>query len=161
MAGNRLQFLTENDWVLIQAKATRRTYKLGEAIIQQGNWGDSIYVIRRGEASVELAGTGTRAIVATLGPEDVCGEIAFLERDKASAAVVAKDLEVEVDEIGAHELRKILEAFPRLASRFYQSLALVVAQRLKTTSRELAREMTLRDVANRSPESSRAAAVGK
>jgi CRP-like cAMP-binding protein len=160
MAGNRLQFLTENDWVLIQASATRRTFKLGEEIIRQGNWGDNLYVIRRGEASVELAGTGARAIVASLGVNDVCGEIAFLERDKASAAVVAKDLEVEVDEISAQELRKILEAFPRLAARFYQSLALVVAQRLKTTSRELAREMALRDSANRSQESSRTAAVG-
>jgi extracellular factor (EF) 3-hydroxypalmitic acid methyl ester biosynthesis protein len=160
MAGNRLQFLTENDWVLIQASATRRTFKLGEEIIRQGNWGDNLYVIRRGEASVELAGTGARAIVASLGVNDVCGEIAFLERDKASAAVVAKDLEVEVDEISAQELRKILEAFPRLAARFYQSLALVVAQRLKTTSRELAREMALRDSANRSQESLRTAAVG-
>lgn len=158
MAGNRLQFLTENDWVLIQARATRRTFKLGEEIIRQGVWGDNLYVIRRGEATVELAGTGSRAIVASLGVDDVCGEIAFLERDKATAAVVAKD-EVEVDEISANDLRKILEAFPRLASRFYQSLALVVARRLKATSRELAYEMTLRDSANRSPEISRTAAI--
>jgi hypothetical protein len=59
-----------------------------------------LHVIRRGEASVELAATGARAIV---------------------------------------------EAFPRLASRFYPSLALILSQRLKATSLELAREMTLRD----------------
>jgi extracellular factor (EF) 3-hydroxypalmitic acid methyl ester biosynthesis protein len=145
MARNRLQYLTENDWVMIQARATRRTFKLGDEIIQQGSWGDKIYVIRRGQASVEIAGTSSRAIVASLGVDDVCGEIAFLERDKATAAVIAKDEEVEVDEISAHELRNTLEAFPRLASRFYQSLALVLAQRLKFTSRELAREMSLRD----------------
>lgn len=143
MARNRLQFLTENDWVLIRAKAARRTFKLGEEIIRQGDWGENLYVIRRGEASVELAGTGSRAIVASLEKDDVCGEIAFLEHGRASAAVVAKDEEVEVDQISAHELRKVLEAFPRLASRFYQSLALVVAERLKATSRELAHEMGL------------------
>ncbi|MGA7218767.1 MAG: cyclic nucleotide-binding domain-containing protein [Candidatus Sulfotelmatobacter sp.] len=145
MAGNRLHYLTPNDWVLIRAKADRRVFKLGEEIIRQGDWGDSIFVIRRGEASVELAGTGTRAIVASLRIEDVCGEIAFLEQSRAMAAVVAKDEEVEVDQISAHELRKILESFPRLASRFYQSLALVLAQRLKSTSGELAHEMSLRD----------------
>jgi CRP-like cAMP-binding protein len=145
MAGNRLHYLTPNDWVLIQAKAERYTFSLGEEIIRQGDWGDSIYIIRRGEASVELAGSANRAIVASLGPHDVCGEIAFLEQCKASAAVVAREEEVEVDKISAHELRKILEAFPRLASRFYQSLALVMAQRLKATSGELAREMGLRD----------------
>jgi CRP-like cAMP-binding protein len=145
MGGNRLQYLTPNDWVLIEAQAVRRTFKLGEEIIRQGEWGDHICVIRRGEASVEMAGTGTRAIVASLGPNDVCGEISFLDQTRATAAVIAKDEAVEVDEISAIELRKILEAFPRLASRFYHSLALALAQRLKSTSRELAREMALRD----------------
>jgi CRP-like cAMP-binding protein len=145
MTGNRLAFLTADDWTLMQAKAVRRTFKLGDEIIHQGAWGDSIYIIRRGEASVELAGTSSRAIVAALGPGDVCGEMAFLEQGKATAAVVAKDEEVEIDEINACAMREILEAFPRLASRFYRSLALVLAQRLKMTSGELAREMALRD----------------
>lgn len=145
MARNRLHFLTENDWVLIQAKAARRTFKLGEEIIREGQWGDNIYVIRRGEASVEVAGTGSRTIVASLTIDDVCGEIAFLEQGKAAAAVIAKDEEVEVDQINAQELRKILEAFPRLASRFYRSLAVVLGRRLRTTTDELAREMALRD----------------
>jgi CRP-like cAMP-binding protein len=145
MTGNRLHYLTADDWVLIQAKAVRRIFKLGDEIIRQGEWGNSLHIIRRGEASVELAGTGSRAIVATLGPEDVCGDMAFLEQSKASAAVVAKDEEVEVDEINAQELREIFEAFPRLASRFYRSLALVLVQRLRATTGELAREMTLRD----------------
>ncbi len=145
MAGNRLRFLTPNDWVLIQAKTVRRTFKLGEEIIRQGDWGGSIYIIRRGEASVELAGTGARAIVASLGPEDICGDMAFLEQGKATAAVVAREEQVEVDEIRAHDLVGILEAFPRLASRFYRSLALVLMQRLKATSSELAREMMLHD----------------
>jgi hypothetical protein len=52
---------------------------------------------------------------------------------------------VEVDEINARELREMFEAFPRLASRFYLSLALLLSQRLKETSRELAREMALHD----------------
>jgi CRP-like cAMP-binding protein len=145
MAGNRLRYLTADDWVLIHSKAVRRTFKLGDEIIRQGAWGDSVFIIRRGEASVELAGTGSRTIVAMLWPEDVCGDMAFLEQGKATAAVVAKEEEVEVDEINAHELRDIMEAFPRLASRFYRSLALVLVQRLRVTTAELAREMGLRD----------------
>jgi CRP-like cAMP-binding protein len=145
MAGNRLHYLTTNDWVLIQAKAVRRIFKLGEEIIRQGAVADSIYIIRRGQASVELAGTGSRAVVAMLGPDDICGDMAFLEKSGATAAVVAKDEEVEVDEIPAPELHAIFEAFPRLASRFYLSLALILAQRLRITSKELAREMSLHD----------------
>ena len=145
MPGNRLQYLSANDWTLIKAKSVRRTFKLGEEIIRQGALSESIFIIRKGEASVELAGTNARAIVATLGADDICGDIAFLEKGRSSAAVIAKDTEVEVDEVNADELRAIFEAFPRLASRFYQSLAAILAQRLKDTSRELAREMALRD----------------
>jgi CRP-like cAMP-binding protein len=145
MAGNRLLYLSTNDWTLINAKSVRRTFTLGEEIIRQGAMTDSIFIIRRGEAAVELAGTNTRAVVASLGADDICGDIAFLEKGRSSAAVIAKDGEVEVDEIKAQELRELFEAFPRLASRFYQSLAVILAQRLKDTSRELAREMAIHD----------------
>jgi extracellular factor (EF) 3-hydroxypalmitic acid methyl ester biosynthesis protein len=145
MAGNRLQYLSANDWTLIKAKSVRRTFKLGDELIKQGTKPESIFIIQRGEASVELAATSSRVIVASLGAEDICGDIAFLDNGRATAAVVAKDNEVEVDEINVRELRDVFEAFPRLASRFYQSLAVILAQRLKDTSRELAREMALRD----------------
>src|ERR1017187_1138220 len=121
MGGNRLQYLTANDWVLVQAKASRRTFKLGDEIIRQGECGNSIYIIRRGEASVELAGSGSRTIVASLGPDDICGEISFLEQGKATAAVIASEEEVEVDEVEARELRAMFIAFPGLASRFFFS----------------------------------------
>jgi CRP-like cAMP-binding protein len=145
MDGNRLHYLTANDWVLLQAKASRRTFKLGEEIIRQGERGNSIYFIRRGEASVELAGSGSRSILASLGPDDICGEIAFLEQGKATAAVIASEEDVEADEVKALELRAMFVAFPGLASRFYLSLAVILAQRLRVTSKELAREMALRD----------------
>jgi extracellular factor (EF) 3-hydroxypalmitic acid methyl ester biosynthesis protein len=145
MAGNHLQYLSSNDWTLIKAKSVRRAYKMGEEIIKQGAKPDSIFIIRRGKASVEVAGTSSTATVAELGANDICGDIAFLERGRTTAAVVAKDGEVEVDEINSNELRAVFEAFPRLASRFYLSLALILAKRLKDTSRELAREMARRE----------------
>lgn len=114
MTGNRLSYLTADDWVLIQAKAVRRIFKLGDAIIRQGAWGDSLCIIRRGEASVEPAGTGSRSILAWLGPEDVCGEMAFLEQGKTTAAVIAKDEGIEVDVINGHDLREILKLSPDL-----------------------------------------------
>ncbi len=138
---NRLQLLTANDGRLIGAKAQRRTFKMVEEIIHQGSPGDKIVIVRAGEVSVELSGAISRSVLATLGPDDICGDMAFLEKGKATAAVIARSVEVAVDEVKADDLREIFEAFPRLASRFYQSLAMVLARRLRDTSRELAREM--------------------
>jgi len=145
LRGNQLQFLTADDWVLIRARAVSHTFKLGEEIIREGALVNNLYIIRQGMAAVVLAGTSSRTVVATLGPDDVCGDMAFLERSAATAAVVAKDSEVEVDEINAQQLREVLESFPRLASRFYHSLALVLVRRLRVTTRELVREMSFND----------------
>jgi extracellular factor (EF) 3-hydroxypalmitic acid methyl ester biosynthesis protein len=139
MAKNRLQYLTANDWVLISAQAKRLRFRLGEEIIKQGALGDTLYVIRSGEASVESTGTGATIIVAKLEPKDICGDMTFLEKSNATAAVIAKDELVEVDAIRADDLRKLFESFPGLGARFYWSLALVLARRLRETSKHLAR----------------------
>lgn len=52
-----------------------------------------IFIIRCGQASVELAGTGKRTIVASQGPDDICGERAFLDQGRAIAAVIASEEE--------------------------------------------------------------------
>ena len=140
MANHRLPYLTAADWALISAKSKRRVFKRGEEIIRQGSVGDRIFILRSGEASVEIAVTSKGTVVAHLRSGDICGEMAFLERGKTTAAVVAQDAEVEVDEITYSELRDTFEALPRLASRFYHSLAVVLARRLEFTSRELAND---------------------
>jgi hypothetical protein len=45
---------------------------------------------------------------------------------------------VGLDAIPASDLRELVRDLPRLASRFYRSLAVVGARRLRETSRELA-----------------------
>ena len=69
------------------------------------------------------------------------GEMAFLEDRTATAAVVAKD-EVEVDVIWADDLRQLIAAFPGLARGSTVSLAVILAQRLRQTTKQLLREMT-------------------
>jgi CRP-like cAMP-binding protein len=141
MPSSALQDLTRNDWTLIESKAKRINLKLGQEIIKEGARIDHLYVLRRGGASVELEGTTSRVVIATLSAGDICGEMAFLGDSTATAAVVAKD-EVEVDAIWADDLRQLVAVFPGFGTRFYRSLAIILAQRLRQTSKELLREMT-------------------
>jgi len=144
MGRNRLQYLTANDWVLINAKAEKLVFRLGDVIIKEGSMGDALYVIRRGMASVELTGINSRTVIAQLEPEDICGDMAFVEKSTATASVIAKEDRVEVDAIQAVDLVRLFEAFPGLASRFYHSLAVVLAHRLADTSKRLADAKTTR-----------------
>jgi CRP-like cAMP-binding protein len=141
MPSSALQDLTRNDWTLIESKAKRINLKLGQEIIKEGARIDHLYVLRRGGASVELEGTTSRVVIATLSAGDICGEMAFLGDSTATAAVVAKD-EVEVDAIWADDLRQLVAVFPGFGTRFYRSLAIILAQRLRQTSKQLLREMT-------------------
>jgi len=141
MSLSTLKDLTRNDWTLIESKAKRTRVKLGHEIIREGARIDHLYVLRRGSASVVLEGTTSRAVIATLNAGDVCGEMAFLGDSTATASVIADD-EVEVDEIWADDLRQLVTAFPGFGARFYRSLAVILAQRLRQTSKELLRAMT-------------------
>ena len=59
--------------------------------------------------------------------------------------MVASEEEVEVDEIEGSDLRILFDTFPGLASRFYLSLSMILAHRLRATSKVLAHEMSMRD----------------
>ena len=139
MARNTLEFLTQNDWVLISAKAARRRYSPGEEIIKEGARGEAVFILEQGAASVVLSSAGADAPVAQLGPGDICGDMAFLEKGRASASVVAAE-PVEAEVIPAAELEKLFDSFPGLAARFYRSLAVVLGRRLRDTSAQLGRE---------------------
>lgn len=149
MSINTLLCLLPNDWALVGAKATRVVFKLGDVMIQQGVRINHLFVIRHGSATVELATAHSSVVLALLEEGDVCGEIAFLERTTATATVVAKDMQVEADAIPAQELRELLHTYPGFAARFYESLALILANRLRDTSAELVRAIN----ATKSPKS--------
>jgi extracellular factor (EF) 3-hydroxypalmitic acid methyl ester biosynthesis protein len=142
VARSTLEFLTENDWSLILAKAKRVRYAPGEEIIQQGRPGKAIHILQKGSASVQVTHPEGRSEIAVLGPKEICGDISFLLKDeilkdKTSASVRATG-EVEADQVDAEELGQVFEAFPSVAARFYHSLAVLLARRLRETSLALA-----------------------
>ncbi|HWO32149.1 MAG TPA: cyclic nucleotide-binding domain-containing protein [Candidatus Acidoferrum sp.] len=141
MAESTLQELTRNDWTLFESKARPINFSLGQEIIQEGARIDHVCILRRGSASVELNGTHSNAILATLVAGDICGEMAFLGDSRATVGVVAKE-EVEADVIWADDLRQLISTFPAFGVRYDRSPAIILGQRLRQTSKELLREMT-------------------
>src|SRR5258708_37087160 len=102
-------------------------------MIKQGGPAQAVTILRRGPASVVLGNAREKTTLAHLGPGDICGDMAFLEKGRATASVIAEG-DVEVDAIPTNELERLFESFPGLASRFYRSLAVVLARRLRETS---------------------------
>ena len=84
-----------------------------EAIVREGDRGNSFYVIERGAVRVVLGqtdGEKGRAL-AQLGPGDFFGEMSMLAGDPRSATVVA-DEDTAVVEVGQAAFQQIVAANP-------------------------------------------------
>jgi CRP-like cAMP-binding protein len=125
-AKNRLQYLTQNDWVLIADKARQLTFKKGDKLVEQGKQSSVLYLLGAGRVNVVVSGTQ----IAQIGPGEACGEMGFLEGSVASATATAEE-EVKAYAIEWPVLHDLFELFPHLASRFYRSLALNLSRRLR------------------------------
>lgn len=123
-------FLTQDDERLLLERAKRVHYKPGEAILEEGSRRQAIFVIRSGLVGVEVAHLGRGVALRQLGPGAVFGEMSFLESSAASASVIARE-DAEVDVIEGTFVHSLLESVPGMAARFYQSLAVTLAQRLR------------------------------
>jgi CRP-like cAMP-binding protein len=126
-AKNRLEYLTQNDWVLIVDRAKRTSFKKGNVLIQAGKQNKMVYWLVKGNARVE---TASKAFIAQLEAGEVCGEMAFLENGVASASVTAADA-LEVCAIEWSALTDLFELYPHMGSRFYRSLAVNLSRRMR------------------------------
>jgi CRP-like cAMP-binding protein len=92
----------------------------GDAVVHEGEPGDSLYVLAEGALDVDRAG----ATLDRLVPGDVFGEMSLLTGQPRSATVSAAT-EAVVYKIGREHLRPILERRPEIA----EGLAAVMAAR--------------------------------
>lgn len=103
-----------------------RSYGAGDAIVREGEYGDSLYLIVEGNVVVE--GTdprGKKVTLATLGPGDFFGEVAVLTGKPRTATVVAQG-PVTVIEISKEVLAEICQRYPEVSAvleKFYQDRA--------------------------------------
>lgn len=129
-----LEFLLPADWALLREQGVRERHPRDAVILREGTDTAGLLVLREGAVRV-LQNRGTAVItLARLGPGAVLGEMSFLEDSTASAAVVA-DEPVVLERFDRLHLLSLLQADPGFAARFYQSLAVLLARRLRARSR--------------------------
>jgi extracellular factor (EF) 3-hydroxypalmitic acid methyl ester biosynthesis protein len=124
------EFLTQDDERLLLEKSSSVTYRQGEQILEEGSRRQGIFIVRSGLVGVEVAHLGRGVAIRQLGPGAIFGEMSFLEMASASASVVARE-DVTLDVIEGPYVHSLLASVPGLAARFYQSLAVMLAQRLR------------------------------
>jgi CRP/FNR family transcriptional regulator len=100
-----------------------RRFPAGQAILREGDRGDTCYVIRSGRARVTREHADGRAITLTnLGPGDIFGELAMFGDETRSATVEAME-DTEGIALLAGDLRRTMLAHPAIAVAMLAGLA--------------------------------------
>jgi CRP-like cAMP-binding protein len=101
--------LGESERAQLLAVARPVMFAKGEAIVRQGQPGHSLFVVKRGDASVTLAGTDGE--VARLSTGDVFGEMSLLTGEARTATVTAM-ADCDLLEIDAEGFRTVVMTNP-------------------------------------------------
>jgi hypothetical protein len=105
--------LTQEDFSWVVEKTTAKTYLSGEPIVREGETGDSIYIIIKGQVKVTARSGVQEVILGTLGENDFFGEVAFLTGRPRTADVIAT-AETEILELPGSALRELVSRYPRI-----------------------------------------------
>lgn len=128
-----LSLLTDTDRDSLLADAVTERYARNEVIIAEGAEQNHVYLIREGVVRVTRMHAGRPITFRRLGPEEVVGEMSFLERRRASASVVAES-DVVLKKIEGAKLESLLASDPGFSARVYQSLSVTLSTRLRETA---------------------------
>jgi small-conductance mechanosensitive channel/CRP-like cAMP-binding protein len=109
-----LRTLTTDQRRLVAASTRTVEYADGEAMVRQGESGDSMYIVCSGRASVMIDGRSQP--IATIEPGGYFGEMSMLTGDPRTASVIAKG-DVVALEIGAGVFRQLGELSPHAIER--------------------------------------------
>lgn len=108
------------------------TYRAGELLFDQGDEGDSAFVVIDGSASVLINIGGEKKEVAVIGSKQIFGEMAVLCDIPRTAAIGAKS-DLEVLRIDRDAFLKLLSEFPEVSLQVMRFLA----ARLEATTKDL------------------------
>jgi CRP/FNR family cyclic AMP-dependent transcriptional regulator len=121
--------MPRQDLEALAPAARSRTFKKGSHIFREGDVGNALYVIRRGQVKISRMGRGgAEAVYAILMPGDSFGEIALLSGDAVRTAdALAMEL-TECVSVPKEPLLSFIDQHPAMSRHLMRALALYVQQ---------------------------------
>src|ERR1700737_1798185 len=108
---------------------TSRTFRKGSYIFREGDVGNALYVIKRGQVKISRMGRGgEEAVYAILVPGGSFGEIALLSGDAARTADAQAMELTECVSVAKDPLLAFLDQYPALSRHLMRALARYVQQ---------------------------------
>ena len=124
--------LDDSDVQWMSETGSRNIVPPGQILIRAGEMPTSLFILLEGRLSVQ---SHSRE-VASLFSGEIVGEISFVDSKPPSTSVIAAE-DCKVLAIPRNLLSARLEHNPGFAARFYRSVSIILADRLRVTTARL------------------------
>jgi CRP/FNR family cyclic AMP-dependent transcriptional regulator len=126
-----LGLLTDGDIDWLAVNGERLQVPPGTVLLEEGGPLSALYLILEGTLEVRVSQPQPR-VINTLGPGQIVGEVSFVDARPPSATVAASSPTV-VLRLSREVVNARLKSDVGFAARFYQALAVFLADRLRQT----------------------------
>jgi CRP/FNR family transcriptional regulator, cyclic AMP receptor protein len=149
--------LDDQDLLLLSRITREKRFDKGSVIMQEGEQGDTMYVVVEGEVGVSKSLTmkfgdndfrQTEKVLTSLKAEDhvVIGEMALIGQDSRSASIVART-DCLFLEINREDFIKLVEAESGLGIKILMRLSELLISRLRQSNQDIVRLTTALSIA--------------
>lgn len=128
--------LSDKQLKLIAQHLHERRYEENDFLFEVNHPGAALFIIMRGEVSVETLSSGQVTQLALIRPGEFLGELALLDDSPRSASARAVR-PTQAYALFRGDLLKLTQEEPEIACEIYRALAWVIGERLKATNRHV------------------------
>ncbi len=132
------EMLSEAELSVLTELSRVHRFSAGEVVFREGDAGDALFVLARGEVDVVAdAGGGEEMPIASLAPPAAFGEMSLIDREVRSATVRARTY-CETLQLGAEDFTVFRNRSRDGFTLFLVNVARVLSSRLRESNRKLA-----------------------
>lgn len=130
------RYFTDDERRRIESIGEVRHVPHGDYLIRGSDMDATLFAVEHGHLDIIATRDGQSVVVATVGPGDVLGEVAFIDDSPRSTSVMAG----EATTVRAWDKRTLSEALafePALLAKFAVAMCELLVERLRDTARRV------------------------
>jgi CRP-like cAMP-binding protein len=131
------RYFTEAERERIERAGELKRIAAGGYLIRAHEVDSTLFMIEDGHLDIVAMRDGRPAVVATVGPGDVLGEVSFIDDSPRSVSVKAGEEEVTVRAFDKKTLSETLAFDPQLMAKFAVAMTELLVERLRDMPRRV------------------------
>jgi CRP-like cAMP-binding protein len=131
------RYLTDDERRRIEKIAEVKTIRANDYLIRARDHDSTLFAVEEGHLDIIAKKDGKDAVVATVGPGDVLGEVSFIDDSMRTVSVRAGEENTVVRAWDKKILSNALAKEPTMLAKFSVALCELLVERLRDTARRV------------------------